>query len=109
MATEKYFKLGELLIKEGLITPSDLDKAINYQRKEGGRLGEVLIKLGIVAEEQIVRLIGKQMDIPYFSFASGMLKPAMEQKLDQFIPHEFAVKTCPACISYAQISDSCNV
>lgn len=92
MATEKYFKLGELLITEGLITPSDLDKAINHQRKEGGRLGEVLAKLGIVTEEQIVKVVGKQLGLAFFSFSAGMLKPAIDQKLDQFIPHEFAVK-----------------
>ncbi|HQJ15811.1 MAG TPA: ATPase, T2SS/T4P/T4SS family [Candidatus Omnitrophota bacterium] len=92
MATEKYFKLGELLITEGLITPSDLDKAINHQRKEGGRLGEVLVKLGIVTEEQIVKVVGKQLGLAFFSFSAGMLKPAIDQKLDQFIPHEFAIK-----------------
>jgi len=92
MPKDKYFKLGELLITEGLITPSDLDKAIGYQRKEGGRLGEVLSKLGFVTEEQIVRVVGKQLGIPFYSFSAGMLKPALDQKLDQFIPHEFAVK-----------------
>jgi len=60
MPKDKYFKLGELLITLGLITPSDLDKAIGYQRKEGGRLGEVLSKLGFITEEQIVRVVGKQ-------------------------------------------------
>mgnify|MGYP001769242293 CR=1 FL=1 len=92
MPKDKYFKLGELLITEGLITPSDLDKAIGYQRKEGGRLGEVLSKLGFITEEQIVRGVGKQLGIPFYSFSAGMLKPALDQKLDQFIPHEFAVK-----------------
>jgi type IV pilus assembly protein PilB len=92
MSKEKYLKLGELLIKEGLITPADLDKAISFQRKEGGRLGEVLSKLGIVTEEQIVRVVGKQLGIPYYGWGTGMLKPATDQKLENFIPHEFSVK-----------------
>jgi type IV pilus assembly protein PilB len=92
MSKEKYLKLGELLIKEGLITPADLDKAISFQRKEGGRLGEVLSKLGIVTEEQIVRVVGKQLGLAYYGYGTGMLKPAVDQKLENFIPHEFSVK-----------------
>ncbi len=44
----KYLRLGELLIKEGLINEAQLEKAISVQRQEGGRLGEILIKLGMV-------------------------------------------------------------
>jgi hypothetical protein len=48
MTRDKYLRLGELLIKEGLISESQLEKAISLQRQQGGRLGEVLVKLGIV-------------------------------------------------------------
>ncbi|MGE5308066.1 MAG: GspE/PulE family protein [Deltaproteobacteria bacterium] len=92
MAKEKYLKLGELLIKEGLLSEAELEKAITFQRQEGGRLGEILVKLNIIKEEQIVRLLGKQLGIPYFSFGTGMLKPAGDQKLENFISHEFAIK-----------------
>jgi len=92
MAKEKYLKLGELLIKEGLITQADLEKAINSQRQDGGRLGETIVKLGIAKEEEIVRVLGKQLGIPYFSIGTGMLKPSPGQKLENFIPHEFALK-----------------
>jgi len=100
MQIDKYLKLGELLIKEGLITAADLDKAISFQRKEGGRLGEVLTKLGYVKEEQIVRVIGKQLAIPFLSHDTGMLKPALDQKLENYIPQEFAVKNFVLPISH---------
>jgi type IV pilus assembly protein PilB len=92
MIREKYLKLGELLIKEGLISEVDLEKAITFQRQEGGRLGEIIVKLGLIQEEQIVRVLGKQLGIPYFTLGTGMLKPVPEQKLENFIPHEFANK-----------------
>ena len=47
-------KLGQILLKEGLITEEQLDKAIEIQKKEGTRLGETLINLGIVTEKDIV-------------------------------------------------------
>ncbi|MDD5432937.1 MAG: ATPase, T2SS/T4P/T4SS family [Candidatus Omnitrophica bacterium] len=92
MPKEKYLKLGELLIKEGLINSSQLEKAINVQRQEGGRLGEVLVKLGMVKEDQMVAVLGKQLNIPYFSLGTGMLNPAIDQGMNQLIPHDFAMK-----------------
>ena len=92
MPKERYLRLGELLIKEGLINEAQLEKAISLQRKEGGRLGEVLIKLGIVKEDQLVSTLGKQLGIPYFSLGTGMLKAALNQNLERLIPHDFALK-----------------
>jgi type IV pilus assembly protein PilB len=92
MAKDRYLRLGELLIKEGLITESQLEKAISVQRQQGGRLGEVLLKLGIVKEDQLVVILGKQLGIPYFSLGTGMLKPAVDQGLERLIPHDFAIK-----------------
>jgi len=92
MPKGKYLRLGELLVKEGLITPSQLEKAISVQRQEGGRLGEVLIKLGLVKEEQVISLLGEQLGIPYFTLGTGRLKPAIDQNLEQLIPQDFAIK-----------------
>lgn len=88
---EKYLRLGELLIKEGIITPAQLEKAINMQRQEGGRLGEVLIRMGALKEEQVVVILSKQLNIPYFSLGSE-LRPAMDKNLEQILPKDFAVK-----------------
>lgn len=92
MAKEKYLRIGELLIKEGLINTGQLEKAISVQKQEGGRLGEVFVKLGMVREEQIVAVLGKQLNIPYFSLGTGKLTPAIDQGLERLISEEFAFK-----------------
>jgi type IV pilus assembly protein PilB len=92
MAKERYLRIGELLIKEGLINTGQLEKAISVQRQEGGRLGEVFVKLGMVREEQIVAVLGKQLNIPYFSLGTGKLTPAIDQGLERLISEEFAFK-----------------
>ena len=88
---EKYLRLGELLLKEGIITQAQLEKAINIQRQEGGRLGEILVKLGILKEDQAVAILGKQLNIPYFNLGTE-LKPAADQNLEQLIPKDFALR-----------------
>ena len=92
MPRDKYLRLGELLISEGLITPSQLEKAISVQRQESGRLGEVLIKLEMIKEDQIVAALGKQLNVPFFTLGTGMLKPVVDQGLEHLILQEFAFK-----------------
>jgi len=92
MQRDKYLRLGELLIREGLITPSQLEKAISVQRQESGRLGEILIKLDMVNEDQIVAALGKQLNVPFFTLGTGMLKPVGGQGLEHLILQEFAFK-----------------
>lgn len=86
----RYKRLGDILISEGVITKEQLSESISLQQKEGGKLGEVLLRLGYVSEEQIVIALSKQLSIPYISLASGKLKPAPDQNLEELIPYEFA-------------------
>jgi type IV pilus assembly protein PilB len=83
-------KLGQILLKEGLITEEQLNKAIDIQKKEGTRLGETLINLGMVTEKDIVIAMAKQLSIPYASYAKGLLKPAKDQELSKLIPEDYA-------------------
>ncbi|MFH0827306.1 MAG: ATPase, T2SS/T4P/T4SS family [Candidatus Omnitrophota bacterium] len=92
MAREKYIKLGELLVQEGLIDAAQLESAISTQRREGGRLGEILVRLGYIREDQVVAILGKQLNVPYFPLGTGMLKPAMDQGLERLITQDFALK-----------------
>jgi type IV pilus assembly protein PilB len=91
LSKEKYLRLGELLIKEGFISQTQLERAISLQRQEGGRLGEILVKSGILKEDQLVFALGKQLKIPYFSQGSE-LRPATDQNLEELIPKGFAMK-----------------
>ncbi|MBU4346469.1 MAG: Flp pilus assembly complex ATPase component TadA [Candidatus Omnitrophica bacterium] len=88
---EKYLRLGELLIKEGIITQEQLEKAISVQAQQGWRLGEILIKLGVIKEDQLVMALGKQLKIFYYSLGSE-LKPTTDHDLLNLIPKDFALK-----------------
>ncbi|MBL7081988.1 MAG: Flp pilus assembly complex ATPase component TadA, partial [Candidatus Omnitrophica bacterium] len=89
---DQYLKLGEILIQQHIISKAQLEKVVSVQKQRGGRLGELLLKLGMVSEEQLVYAIGKQLGIPYFSLGTGMLKPALDKNLDELIPVDVARK-----------------
>lgn len=88
----RYKRLGDILISEGVITKEQLSEAVLLQQKESGKLGEVLLRLGYVSEEQIVIALSKQLSIPYISLASGKLKPAPDQNLEDLVPYDFGTR-----------------
>jgi type IV pilus assembly protein PilB len=104
-----YFKLGELLIKEGLLSQEQLGRAILVQKKEGGRLGEVLIKLDLVKESDLAYVLGKQLNIPYASAKTSLLIPAPDQGFEELIPQEFALKNIVLPLSRTLNSLTCAI
>ena len=57
-------KLGEILVRENLISPQNLREALDYQREHGGRLGYNLVKLGLVTDDMITAVLSRQYGIP---------------------------------------------
>ena len=84
------FKLGDVLISEGLISQEQLVQALDIQRREGGTLGTILVKLGMLNEQDLLMALGKQLKIQYVSRGSGLLQPQVGEGLEQLIPAEFA-------------------
>lgn len=57
-------RLGDMLVKAGLITEDQLKKALSQQESGGGRLGTNLVKLGFLSEEDITAFLSKQYGVP---------------------------------------------
>ena len=57
-------RLGEILVKDSLITGDQLAQALDYQKKNGGRLGTCLAKLGLVSDEDITAVLSRQYGVP---------------------------------------------
>ncbi len=59
-------KLGELLIKRGVLSQGQLDLALREHNKSGELLGKALIRLGYITEEQLLITLAEQLAIPFF-------------------------------------------
>ncbi len=57
-------KLGEILVRENLLTPEQLREALDYQRQHGGRLGYNLVKLGLVSDDMVTAVLSRQYGVP---------------------------------------------
>jgi type IV pilus assembly protein PilB len=57
-------RLGELLVRERLITPLQLQQAVEEQKSAGGRLGYALTKMGFIEENELTAFLSKQYGVP---------------------------------------------
>src|SRR5258708_25239626 len=57
-------KIGDLLVKAGVITDSQLKASLAEQAQWGGKLGDILVRMEFLTEEILVRALSKQTGIP---------------------------------------------
>jgi len=88
-------RLGDLLVKEKIITPDQLDKALKAQREHGpnSRLGSTLVHLGFVSDEEVTNFLSRQYGVPainlqYFEIDASVVKliPEETAKRYQILP-----------------------
>ena len=57
-------KLGDLLVREGLITGAQLAEALDAQARVGGRLGTNLVELGCLSDGELAHFLSVQLGVP---------------------------------------------
>src|SRR5512144_3028838 len=81
-------KLGELLLKENMVSPQQLQEALNHQKLNGGKLGKAFVALGFVKDEEITSLLSRQYGVPSINLDHFEVDPA----IIKIIPAETARK-----------------
>jgi len=81
-------RLGEILLREGLITQDQLKKALLEQKNTGMRLGYTLVKLGLVEETEISKMLARQYRMP----AVDLSRFEVDAKILKLLPGDVAVK-----------------
>lgn len=87
-------RIGEILIENGSVNSTQVEEALQIQRKNPGKLiGKILIELGFVTEEEIVVALATQFNVPYLSlgnfvFSETASKLVSKELIDKyrFIP-----------------------
>ena len=76
-------KLGEMLIKAGAITETQLARALEEQPQLALPLGETLIKLGYLTEDQMRQALCLQMNVPYLDLTRLQIDPALARLINR--------------------------
>jgi type IV pilus assembly protein PilB len=81
-------RLGEILVKDSLISADQLKQALDYQKKNGGRLGTCLVNLGLVSDDDITAVLSRQYGVPSINLKFYEVDPTVIK----LVPQETAVR-----------------
>jgi len=79
-------RIGDLLMREGLITREALDRALQEQKATGMRVGYNLVKLGYINEVELTRMLARQFRMP----AVDLTNFEVDARIAKLIPAELA-------------------
>ena len=86
-------RLGELLVRNNLITKDQLTKALEEQKESGGqmRLGSILIKNNLIAEPDLTTFLSKQYGVPSINLAEFEVDQAIIKIIPVEIVHKYQI------------------
>ncbi len=70
-------QIGQMLIERGLLTPDQLNQALETQRQTTQLIGEVFVDLGFVEKQALYEALAVQMDIPYLEVSPDTIDGAV--------------------------------
>ena len=79
-------RLGDLLVKEKVITPEQLEQATKLQKESRTRLASALVKLGFLSDEDVTNFLSRQYGVPAINLSYFEIDPAVVK----LIPYETA-------------------
>ena len=79
-------RLGDLLVKEKVITQEQLEQATKLQKESHTRLASALVKLGFLSDEDVTNFLSRQYGVPAINLSYFEIDPAVVK----LIPFETA-------------------
>lgn len=83
-------RLGELLVAAQIITRSQLEEALELQKRDGRRLGKLLVEAGFMTETQVTQILSQQLSVPWVS----LYHIDFSRQLLDLVSFELAKKCC---------------
>jgi type IV pilus assembly protein PilB len=84
-------RLGEILVKESLITQEQLQKALDFQRANGGKLGSCLTKMGYITDDDITGVLSRQYGVPSINLRFYEIDPIIIKLIPQDTAQRYQV------------------
>ncbi len=76
-------RLGDLLVHEQIITDAQLEQALHAQKTSGRKLGATLVDLGVISEQQLLRFLAQQLNVPFLDISQRRIAPETAKLLPE--------------------------
>lgn len=78
-----HVRLGDLLLRAGVVSEMQLRTALAEQQRCGGKLGSILVGMGALSEDLLLKALSKQLGVPRANLAELRVPEALLQRLDR--------------------------
>ncbi len=83
MPRPEKLRLGEILLREKLISEAQLEQALSEQSRTGRKLGRIFVESGFVREEELAQALARQLSIPYIQLRQYPINPELAKRLPE--------------------------
>ncbi len=90
---------GELLVSKGLLTCEELEKVLDEQNKQGGRLGEILLRLEKLNHEDVTLALAEHLSMEYVRLDDTNKLNKIDMDVARMLPESIAKRFCLVAIS----------
>lgn len=84
-------ELGQLLVAEGLVTPEQLESALQLQRSTGGSLGAILVKLGFITENRLTSAIADRQGLETINLDELVIPEELVRSIPRAVLEKYQV------------------
>jgi type IV pilus assembly protein PilB len=91
MPTAMEKRLGEMLIKDQIISRQDFDGAAQKQTQTGVSLGRILIDMGKASEWEVAATLGKQLNVPFITLAHYDIDPDVLKSIPADLARKYKI------------------
>ncbi|MCG0274960.1 MAG: Flp pilus assembly complex ATPase component TadA [Thermosediminibacteraceae bacterium] len=81
-------KFGEILLEQNIISKSQLERALDLQKKTGKLIGEILVDMGLIDENMVMEILEFQLGVPHVDLNAYDIDP----EVIKFLPESLARK-----------------
>ncbi len=91
MASVLERKLGEMLVRDDIISDSQLEVALDQQTERGGSLGRIIIESGYASEYELAAALGRQLEVPFITLSHYEIDPDILDSIPADIVRKYQI------------------
>ncbi len=84
-------RIGDLLVKNKVISEKQLHLALSEQKRSGHKLGQSLIELGLITEQRLLDFLSQQLQIPFINIKDYPIKSETVSQLSEMVARRYRV------------------
>lgn len=84
-------RLQQILIRDKLLKPEDLDRALDEQKKVGGALSKILVKMNLISEDDLTRIMSEGLGLPPIDISRLKIDPEVVNLVPKNVAEEYQI------------------